>query len=108
MSQLETLNHRMRGKVWRKALRSGVSTIAMRSCRIIDVDSTEKTAYGKQQGIKKGYNPFRKGKASYHPILAFCAETKEILQGWLRSGDAYTSNGVVEFTKQLLAHLPKS
>ena len=108
VSQLETLNHRLRGKFWRKALRSGKSTIAMRSCRVIDVDSTEKTAYGKQQGIKKGYNPFRKGKASYHPILAFCAETKEILQGWLRSGDAYTSNGIVEFTKQLLAHLPKS
>jgi hypothetical protein len=107
VSQLETLNHRLRAKVWRKALRSGASTIAMRSCRVIDVDSTEKTAYGKQQGVKKGYNPFRKGKASYHPILAFCAETKEILQGWLRSGDAYTSNGIVEFTKQLLAHLPK-
>ncbi len=45
VSQLETLNHRLRGKVWRRAL---------------------------------------------------------------RSGDAYTSNGVVEFTKQLLAHLPKN
>jgi hypothetical protein len=106
--QLETLNHRLRGKFWRKALRSGVSTIAVRPCRVIDVDSTEKTAYGNQQGVKKGYNPFRKGKASFHPILAFCAETKEILQGWLRSGDAYTSNGIVEFSKQLLAHLPKS
>lgn len=31
-----------------------------------------------------------------------------LLKGWLKSGDAYTSNGVVEFTKQLLAHLPKS
>ncbi len=38
--------------------------------------------------------------------MAFCAETKEILQGWLRCGTAYTSNGIVEFTKQLLAHLP--
>jgi hypothetical protein len=104
--QLELLNHRLRGRFWRKALRSGASTIAMRPCRVIDVDSTEKTAYGTQQGVQKGYNPFRRGKASYHPLLAFCAETKEILQGWLRSGDAYTGNGVVEFTRQLLAHLP--
>lgn len=107
VAQLETLNHRLRGKFWRQALRKGKSTIGARQCRVVDVDSTEKTAYGKQQGVKKGYNPFRKGKSSYHPILAFCAETKEILQGWLRSGDAYTSNGVVEFMKQLLAHLPK-
>jgi hypothetical protein len=106
--QLEVLNHRLRGRFWRKALRNGTSTIAMRPCRVIDVDSTEKTAYGTQQGVKKGYNPFRRGKASYHPLLAFCAETKEILQGWLRSGDAYTGNGVVEFTKQLLAHLPNT
>lgn len=108
VSQLETLNHRLRAKSWRKALKNGTSTILARSCRVIDVDSTEKTAYGRQQGVKKGYNPFRKGKASYHPLLAFCSETKEILQGWLRSGDAYTSNGIVEFTKQLLAHLPKN
>ena len=108
VSQLETLNHRLRGKFWRQALRSGKSTIAARQCRVVDVDSTVKTAFGKQQGVKKGYNPFRKGKSSFHPLLAFCAETKEILQGWLRSGDAYTSNGIVEFTKQLLAHLPQN
>ncbi|MDD3815936.1 MAG: IS1380 family transposase [Desulfocapsaceae bacterium] len=108
VSQLEILNHRLRGKLWGKALRKGTSTIATRTCRVVDVDSTVKTAYGKQQGVKKGYNPFQKGKSSFHPILAFCAETKEILQGWLRSGDAYTSNGIVEFTKQLLAHLPES
>ena len=42
ISQLETLNHRLRRKYWRKALRRGVSTIAMGSCRVIDVDSTVK------------------------------------------------------------------
>ena len=52
------------------------------------------------------YNPPKRGAASYHPLLAFCAETKEILQGWLRSRGVYTSNGVVDFVRQLLAHLP--
>ncbi len=70
VSQLETLNHRLRGKFWRKALRNGVSTIAVRSCRVVDVDSTEKTAYGKQQGIKKGYNPFR--------WMALCSGDKQL------------------------------
>ena len=32
--------------------------------------------------------------------------SKEILQAWFRTGSAYTSNGVVEFVKQLPAHLP--
>ena len=52
------------------------------------------------------FNPHKRGAASYHPLLAFCAETKEILQGWLRSGGVYTSNGVVDFVRQLLGHLP--
>ncbi|MCI5147379.1 MAG: IS1380 family transposase [Candidatus Electrothrix sp. AR3] len=92
--------------MWRNALRNGKSVIGAVSCFIVDVDSTVKTVYGTQQGAKKGYNTHKRGAVSYHPLLAFCAETKEILQGWLRSGDAYTSNGIVEFTKQLLAHLP--
>ena len=68
-----------------------------------------KTAYGKQQGVSVGYNPHKRGAASYHPLLAFCAETKEILQGWLRDGSAYTSNGVVEFSLDLfgMGHLGK-
>jgi len=102
----ETLIHKIRTRMWRHALRNGKSVIGAVSCFIVDVDSTVKTVYGTQQGAKKGYNPHKRGAVSYHPLLAFCAETKEILQGWLRSGDAYTSNGIVEFTKQLLAHLP--
>ena len=102
----ETLLHQIRTRMWRKALRSGKSSIGATPCVTIDVDSSVKTVYGTQQGAKKGYNTHKRGAVSYHPLLAFCAETKEILQGWLRSGDAYTSNGIVEFTKQLLAHLP--
>jgi len=106
INELETLTHKIRAKIWRQALRSGKNLVGARSTLVIDVDSTVKTAYGSQEGVEKGYNPHKQGAASYHPLLAFCAETKEILQGWLRCGTAYTSNGIVEFTKQLLAHLP--
>jgi len=75
----------------------------------IDVDSTVKTTYGKkQEGAEVGYNPHKRGAASYNPQLAFCAETKEILQGWMRCGNSYTSNGIVAFMQQLAAHLPNS
>ncbi|MBM9515296.1 IS1380 family transposase [Desulfogranum marinum] len=106
VNDMEVLNHRLRGRLWRKALRSGKSKVSVILSKVVDVDSTEKTAYGSQEGTAKGYNPHKRGAVSYHPLLAFCTETKEILQGWLRCGNAYTSNGVVEFTKQLLAHLP--
>jgi len=67
--------------MWRKALRNGKSLIGAMSSFVIDVDSTEKTVYGKQQGAQKGYNPHKRGAVSCHSLLAFCAETKEILQG---------------------------
>ncbi|WPD25093.1 MAG: IS1380 family transposase [Candidatus Electrothrix scaldis] len=106
INNLEVLNHRLRARMWRKGLRSGKSKVGAAHCLVVDVDSTEKTVYGSQQGAAKGFNPHKRGAKSYHPLLAFCAESKEILQGWLRCGNAYTSNGIVEFTKQLLAHLP--
>lgn len=104
--ELETTIHQMRGRVWKTALRSGKSTVYALKQITIDLDSTVKTCFGFQEGAKKGYNEKKRGALSYHPQLAFCVETKELLQGWLRSGDAYTANGSVEFMKQLLVTLP--
>ena len=107
VSEMETLNHALRTRIWRYALRHGRDLVGARRSLSIDVDSTVKTVYGRQEGAAKGYNPHKKGALSYHPLLAFCTDTKEILQGWFRDGSSYTSNGIVEFTKQLLANLPK-
>jgi len=72
----------------------------------IDCDSTEFTVYGHQEGASKGYNPKNKGKLSYHPLICFLSEMKIVLNSWFRAGSAYTSNGVVDFMRQTLAHLP--
>lgn len=108
ISELETFVHTMRQVVWEKALRSGCRQVSVLTTLLIDVDSSVKTVFGHQEGASKGYNPHKKGALSYHPLLAFCTGTKEILQGWLRTGSAYTSNGIVEFMKQLIAQLPES
>ena len=106
ISQFESLNHRLRGQIWRMANRAGVSKVGLNRVQWVDIDSTVDPVYGSQEGAAKGYNPKKKGALSYHPQLAFLAGSKEILQAWFRTGSAYTSNGVVEFVKQLLAHLP--
>ena len=38
---------------------------------VIDVDSTVKTAYGKQQGVSVGYNPHKRGKGVRLASLQF-------------------------------------
>lgn len=107
IAQFESLNHRLRGRLWRKAQRAGVSKVGLKPTQWLDVDSTVDTVCGHQEGAAKGYNPKKKGALSYHPQLAFWSDSKEILQAWFRTGSAYTSNGIVDFVRQLLAHLPK-
>ncbi|VFN05756.1 MAG: Transposase DDE domain group 1 [Candidatus Kentron sp. G] len=106
ISLMEALQHRLRSALWKDALRAGTSKVAALREMWIDADSTVDTVFGHQEGAAKGYNPEKRGALSYHPIMAFCCETKEVLQAWLRAGNAYTSNGIIEFMKQLLAHLP--
>jgi len=106
ISQFESLNHRLRGQIWRMANRSGASKVGLNRDQWVDIDSSVDSVCGTQEGAAKGYNTKKKGALSYHPQLAFLAGSKEILQAWFRTGSAYTSNGIVEFVKQLLAHLP--
>lgn len=67
----------------------------------IDIDSTVITRYGSQECAIKGYNPEQKGKASHHPIIAFCDELKMVLNAWMRSGDSHTSTDIEEFLDEL-------
>jgi len=105
--QLEAVNHKLRNRVWGRAIKSGTLQVGHCYKAWIDVDSTVKTVFGFQEGAAKGYNPHKKGALSFNPQVAFCSATKEILQAWLRTGSAYTSNGIVAFMQQLVANLPQ-
>src|SRR5438067_5457213 len=48
---------------------------------IFDLDSTILTVYGKQELARVGYNPAKRGRASYHPLLCFNGLTKRFLAG---------------------------
>ena len=105
--ELTGIIHRFRGQVWKRAVRSGHKLRSALSDMWIDVDSTVDGVYGNQQGADVGYNPRKKGQKSYHPVIAFVAETKEILHSWFRCGSAYTSNGIVEFMKECMVYMKK-
>ena len=61
----------------------------------LDLDSTVFERYGEQEGVKKGYNPKKRGRGSHHPLLAVLGEGYFILHGWLRSGNTVAASGVV-------------
>lgn len=73
---------------------------------IFDVDSVVLTLYGHQQGARVGYNPKKKGRRSYHPLLCFESHHQEFWHGSLRPGDAAANTGVVPFLKRCLSKVP--
>jgi len=79
-----------------------------RTTLIFDLDSVVLTIYGKAQFAKVGYNPKKRGRRSYHPLLCFEAHLQEFWHGSLRPGDAASSTAAVPFLKRCLAKAPKS
>jgi len=72
----------------------------------LDADSTVKSVCGNQKGTAKGFNTTKKGAKSYHPLLIFVSEIKLLYHSWFRTGGAYTSNGIIDFLKEVEASLP--
>lgn len=73
-----------------------------------DLDSVVLPLYGHQQGARLGYNPKKKGRPSYHPLLCFEAQRQEFWHGSLRPGDASANSGVVFFFRRCLDKVPAS
>ena len=76
------------------------------SSLIFDLDSVVLTLYGHQQGAHLGYNPKKKGRRSYHPLLCFEAHRQEFWHGSLRPGNTSANTGVVFFFRRCLAKVP--
>src|SRR5215469_4104096 len=75
---------------------------------IFDVDSTVLVVYGKQEQARIGYNPLKRGRPSYHPLLCFEGQSRDFWHGELRPGDVHTATGVVDLLKACFAKLPAS
>lgn len=74
---------------------------------IFDLDSTVVAVYGNQEGARVGYNPRKRGRPSYHPLLCFEGQTKDFWHGELRPGDVPTASGILTFLPACFAKVPR-
>ena len=74
---------------------------------IFDIDSTVLVLYGKQEGATVGYNPIKRGRPSYHPLLCFEGQSKDFWHGELRPGDAHTASGTIELLTACFTKIPE-
>jgi hypothetical protein len=59
---------------------------------ILDWDSTVQTKYGHQEGAAVGYNPQKRGRRSFHPLLAVAAGSRLCPYYRFRRGDPETAS----------------
>jgi hypothetical protein len=77
-----------------------------RTSLVFHMDSVVLTLYGKQQGARIGYNPRKKGRPSYHPLLCFETHGQEFWHGSLRPGDAASNTGARALVQRCLQKVP--
>src|SRR5487761_933412 len=77
-----------------------------RSRLIFDLDSTVVTVFGRQDGAAVGYDPRYRGKRSYNPLLGIEANSSYLWDTELRSGNAGTWDGSVEWLETCFANAP--
>jgi hypothetical protein len=73
---------------------------------IFDIDSTVLVVYGHQEQARIGYNPIKRGRPSFHPLLCFEGQTKDFWHGELRPGNAHTASGTLELLTACFAKIP--
>jgi len=60
-------------------------------------DSTVLERYGHQEGVRKGYNPKKKGRGSHSPLIAFLNRSKYVVHLWNRPGNVASWNNINGF-----------
>jgi hypothetical protein len=75
---------------------------------VFDLDSTVLVLYGKKELANIGYNPKKKGRPSYHPLLCFNGISKDFWHGELRPGNVHTATGTIDLLKASFSKVPNS
>jgi hypothetical protein len=73
---------------------------------LLDLDSTVLTLYGHQEKAHIGYNPRKRGRPSYHPLVCFEGQARDCWHGELRAGDVHTALGAVWLLNACFRKLP--
>ena len=74
---------------------------------IFDLDSTVLTVYGRQERAEVGYNPKKRGRPSYLPLLCFEGQTQDCWEGSYHAGNVHVSTVTIPLLERAFAKLPQ-
>jgi len=75
---------------------------------VFDLDSTVLTVYGRQERAEVGYNPKKRGRPSYLPLLCFEGNTQDCWEGSYHPGDTHVSTITIPVLERAFPKLPAS
>jgi hypothetical protein len=87
---------------WRRAM------LGQPARAIFDLDSTVLTVYGRQERAEVGYNPKKRGRRSYLPLLCFEGNTQDCWEGSYHPGDTHVSTITIPLLERAFAKLPEA
>ncbi len=73
---------------------------------IFDLDSTVLTVYGRQERAEVGYNPKKRGRPSYLPLLCFEGQTQDCWEGSYHAGNTNVTAVTLPLLARAFAKLP--
>jgi len=94
------INFRLLNKI-RKGFH-GMETITL------DLDSHVIPVFGRQHRAKRGYNPKKRGRSSYHPLMCFIGETRDYIGGVFRPGNRTSGYKAQDFLQSIMKKLPEN
>ena len=75
---------------------------------VFDLDSTVLTVYGSQERAEVGYNPKKRGRPSYLPLLCFEGNTQDCWEGSYHPGATHLSTITIPLLERAFPKLPAS
>ncbi len=73
---------------------------------VLDFDSTVLTVYGQQEQTAIGFNPEKRGRPSYLPLLCFDGVTRDVGAGSFHPGNTHVATVTLALCEEAWAKLP--
>jgi Transposase DDE domain group 1 len=83
-----------------------VAMIRRSASVILDLDTTVLTVYGRQERASVGYNPKKRGRPSYLPLLCIEGNTRDCWEGSYHPGNTSASAITIPLLERAFAKLP--
>ncbi len=88
---------------WRREM---LARPRMRRTMIFDLDTTVLTVYGRQEGAAIGFNPHKRGRPSYTPLLCFEGTTRDVFSGSYHPGNTNPNAVIQPMLQDIFGRIP--